>query len=1052
MLDDVGENGRVAVGEKQRARDILAALRTLKEVERRGDQATPEERATLERFGGFGPVALHLFPDPVTGRFRDSWDNLGRELADLLTPDEYASARRTTFNAFYTSPAVMRAIWDGMARLGLPEQSRVLEPGCGIGNFLAHAPAGTRLLGVEMDGISGRIARALHPDAEIRIENFRDTVLPVGAIDGAVGNVPFADLTYEHGGQRLSLHDYFFAKTVDALAPGGVLGLVTSRYTMDKLNAAAREYLADRADFVGAIRLPDEAFRQQGTRVVTDIIFLRRRGEGETPAHAGDWLELSTLGLPDGREATVNQWFAERPEMILGEVALDHGMYGNDTLRVRGGDDYPARLAAAIATLPEGVCTVRSRIWDAPEEAVSEIPPGLGEGAFFVAPDKTLLQVEAGRAEPVTHGATVLKSDGGLMGRRLADLIGLRDAARRVLKTQNEGQPDEVREAARRELNRLYSRFVSAYGPINKTTRSQTADGTEIRRMPNLARFREDPDAFLVASLEEYDDATGRAERAPIMRQDVVGPSRPVMRVETAEDGLLVSLNERGRVDLPLISRLSGRDEDAVIAELGSLIFYDPAADEWVTRDAYLSGNVRRKLIEAGVPAAEIADIGEAGTDAKKEALFERMRAGLLRVLLGSTAKMGTGTNVQKRLVAVHHLDAPWKPAEIEQRDGRILRQGNRNKEVEIARYVTEASFDAYMWQTLENKARFIAQVMKGDAGVRRAGDIGGQELSFAEVKAIASGNPAVLTLAEIEAELQRLALLARSHADDQYRARLQVKSLPEDIERLEARAAGLEADHGAATPAPRGERRDDLVEALNKRLKAIVARAGAETTVTPLSSYRGLALAVVTRKGSVPELQLSGVLTHFLDFKAVAAGSLLNRVDHLIDEMPSRAAEAQDRARMKRGQLASFRDRIGLVFDGASRLERLGELRNVIEGALSAREEQEGQAEALSAAVAEFEAMKGEASPSPASMPAPAPGILDTPEDLAEEEPSPAEAKPKPTAAPRPATVLDMTRTRPVHQGNLFEVTPPAPAPEPARSFRQMVASGRKAQQLKLF
>src|SRR5262250_2135861 len=238
------------------------------------------------------------------------------------------------------------------------------------------------------------------------------------------------------------------------------------------------------------------------------------------------------------------------------------------------------------------------------------------------------------------------------------------------------------------------------------------------------------------------------------------------------------------------------------------------------------------KLVKAGVPREQIATIGDADTDAKKQVLFERVRAGVVRVLLGSTQKMGTGTNVQKRLVALHHLDAPWKPAEVEQREGRILRQGNENEEVSVYRYVTEGSFDAYMWQALETKAKFISQVMTGESAVRRAEDIGGQELSYAEVKAIASGNPAVLTLAEADAELQRLAVLKKHHADEQFLARRKLRELPEDIARLERRRDGLTQEIATATahasaPITIGDRRysrEEAPEALALRLKTLPA------------------------------------------------------------------------------------------------------------------------------------------------------------------------------------------------------------------------------------
>ncbi|HYH66890.1 MAG TPA: hypothetical protein VD866_19505, partial [Urbifossiella sp.] len=303
---------RVAGGEKGKGRDIVAAVRTLLQVERERRAATPGERDVLRRFGGFGPVALSIFPDPVTGRYKDGWREIGEELAALLTAGEYASAKQTTFNAFYTSPVVVDAMHRALARLGVPDGALVLEPGCGTGRFLLP---GKRYVGVEKDAISGRIARALHPAADIRIEDFRDTKLPV--LDSVIGNVPFADVKLEHRGQRYSLHDYFFAKSVDALKPGGVLALVTSHYTLDKQNAAVREYLAAQADFLGAVRLPSDAFKREGTAVVTDIVFLRKRSLDEPPRHAGDWLRAEPQAI-DGHTVTISRYFLDHPDMVLG--------------------------------------------------------------------------------------------------------------------------------------------------------------------------------------------------------------------------------------------------------------------------------------------------------------------------------------------------------------------------------------------------------------------------------------------------------------------------------------------------------------------------------------------------------------------------------------------------------------------------------------------------------------------------------------------------------------------------------------------------------------
>jgi len=311
---------RISSGEIGKARDIIASIRTLKTIEAEHRPATDDEKSVLRRFAGFGPVALSIFPNPGTGNYKDAgWEALGRELESLLSREEYDSAERTTFNAFYTSPKVIRAMHTAIGQLGVGEQATILEPGCGVGNFVAHAKPSQRFIGVEMDALSGWIAKAIHPEHDIRIENFRSTKLPDGKIDAIIGNVPFADVKLEHKGVKYSLHDYFFAKSLDALRPGGVLALVTSHFTMDKQNAAIREYLADQADFVGAIRLPSDAFKREGTSVVTDIVFLRKRGDAEPASHVDpDWLKTGDLDV-DGVTVPVNQYFLNHPEMVLGD-------------------------------------------------------------------------------------------------------------------------------------------------------------------------------------------------------------------------------------------------------------------------------------------------------------------------------------------------------------------------------------------------------------------------------------------------------------------------------------------------------------------------------------------------------------------------------------------------------------------------------------------------------------------------------------------------------------------------------------------------------------
>jgi hypothetical protein len=333
------------------------------------------------------------------------------------------------------------------------------------------------------------------------------------------------------------------------------------------------------------------------------------------------------------------------------------------------------------------------------------------------------------------------------------------------------------------------------------------------------------------------------------------------------------------------------------------------------------------------------------GTHAKKQALFDRVRSGHVRVLLGSTQKMGTGTNVQQRLVALHHLDAPWKPAEVEQRDGRILRQGNGNAEVEIYRYVTAGSFDAYMWQALETKATFISQVMTGDLTVRQAEDIAGQELSYAEVKAIASGNPAVLTLAEADAEIKRLQVLKKHHADEQYVARKRLKELPGDIARLEARRDALSADlatarthaHDPVTIGARRYARAEALDTLGERLNAIPA-AIFEARSFPLGIYRGLAFGLDLHPHAAPAVRVQGEATRFADLSREHRGprAVLNAVEKLIGRDDAERERTRRDLGLAQGQLRDYQARLGVRFAPGEYLEALTVLRRQLEAALS--------------------------------------------------------------------------------------------------------------------
>jgi hypothetical protein len=351
---------------------------------------------------------------------------------------------------------------------------------------------------------------------------------------------------------------------------------------------------------------------------------------------------------------------------------------------------------------------------------------------------------------------------------------------------------------------------------------------------------------------------------------------------------------------------------------------------------------VIEKLVARGIPRGEIASVGDADSDARKQALFDRVRAGSVRVLLGSTAKMGTGTNVQKRLVALHHLDAPWKPAEVEQREGRILRQGNSNEEVAIYRYVTEGSFDAYMWQALETKARFIGQVMTGDNAARRAEDIGGQELSYAEVKAIASGNPAVLTLAEADGELQRLAILKRNHDDEQYLARRAIRDLPGTIDRLESRLAALSADQETAQAHARDPltitgRIGDAMANLSDRLDTLPEKVR-ETRRFPLGRYRGLAFGIVLYPGDAADIYLEGAANRHGQLSRDHRGprAVLNGLDRLASSYEGKCENTRSELAIAQGQLRDHEARIGRSFAHDDYLKELTDLRDRLKLGLS--------------------------------------------------------------------------------------------------------------------
>ena len=650
----------LAKGWKRRAADNIAAIRLLLAIEQAGRVALPEEQQRLIRFTGFGASALAtaLFPRPGEP-YRAGWETLGQKLSALLSPAERAGLASSTQYAHFTPELLVRAIWCAVQRLGFAG-GQVLEPGCGAGLFLALVPAALAprcaFTGIEIDPITARIARLLFPHARIRQEDFTKARLPQ-SFDLAIGNPPFSDRSVRGGDSLgrlgLALHDAFLARSLERLRPGALAAFVTSRWTLDKADPTARRHLAGMADLVGAVRLPEGSLSADaGTEVVVDLLFFQRRAEGSAPGGLawGDLVQVQPAGA-DGPALLVNRCLAERPEAVLGRHARSSGPFGPAyTCRPLPGVDLRPLLAQALATLPRGIATPpggpKTRPTGRPPLAVGTAAEGaeLKEGSYLLDGDGILAQVVDGAALPVPVRAG--RGTKGIPARHAAiirALIPVRDALRAVLQAQAVGAPWGP---AQTRLRVAYAGFERRFGPINRTTASDTDGGesTPTGRRPNLAPFLDDPDAWLVASIEEHDPESGRTVKGPVFTERVLHPpATPV--IVTAADALAVSLHERGVVDLDRIALLLGCDRARALSELGDAVFQDPQTGCWETADAYLSGPVRRKLALARAAAALDPAV------ARNVAALERVQPDDLRPSQ-ITARLG----------------APWIPAEAIER------------------------------------------------------------------------------------------------------------------------------------------------------------------------------------------------------------------------------------------------------------------------------------------------------------------------------------------------------------------------------------------------
>ena len=615
-------NYRIQPGELKRegswkatAQRNVEIIELAKKITAEGRQATPEERAQLVKYTGWGAseVANGIFPNQY-GQYKDaSWRDLGERLKAALTEEEYAQARRTTQYAHYTSEGVIRSIYAGLQRLGVAGGS-ILEPGMGVGHFNGLMPDGmaanSRYTGIEYDTITGTIGKLLYPESNIIVGDYTRTNMPKDFFDAAVGNPPFSSTQIltdpEYKSRRPMLHDYFFMKTIDRVKPGGVLVFVTSKGTMDKGSDKSRKYLAERANLLGAIRLPQTAFKDNaGTEVVTDVIFLQKRGQGIAD-NGVQWLGTKEVQTPQG-PTSINEYFADHPEMVLGQHALAGSMYrANEYTVLPPQGDIDELFAKAVQTLPENVYRPE-RGTPAERALVQERdfnPKSKKEGGLYLSDDGKLMQVENGSGVAVEFRTNAEGKQIALTPKQkkwLRSYVGLRDALKQAQYDQlNDGNWQK----SLKELNKVYDAFVKEHGPIlDYTTIERTApDGTvtETKRYKNEPLLRMDAEGALAYALETVKEDGSIAKGAVLNGRVLDTPRAP--EIKTTQDALFVSLNRNGKLDIDDVAAMAGTDKDSVIRDLGTAI-YDAPGTGWQLADEYLSGNVVRKLKEARAAA-----------------------------------------------------------------------------------------------------------------------------------------------------------------------------------------------------------------------------------------------------------------------------------------------------------------------------------------------------------------------------------------------------------------------------------------------------------------
>ena len=563
--DDLGSGGP-----KAKFKANMEAIRLLKELEQDQRLATPEEQEVLSRYVGWGGI-----PQAFEER-NSAWAEEYTQLKEGLTPEEYSAARASTLNAFYTSPTVIKAMYEALGNMGL-KQGNILEPSCGVGNFMGLLPesmGAASMYGVELDPVSGQIAKQLYQKNRIAVQGFEETSYPDSFFDCVIGNVPFgayqvSDRKYDR--YHFMIHDYFIAKSLDLVRPGGVVAVVTSSGTMDKQNPEVRQYFANRADLLGAIRLPNNAFqRNANTSVVADILFFQKRDRAAITEP--DWVQLKTT--PEGY--TVNSYFADHPEMVLGDFTTESTQYGKQevTVKAKEGADLAEQLKEAVKHI-QGTITEQEISDTELEEQVVSIPanPNIKNFSFALVGEDIYYRENSVMNKMELPVVT---------GERVRGMVAIRDATNRLLERQLEECSDEEVASLQAELNRVYDSFTAKYGLLSSNA--------------NKRAFSMDSSYCLLTSLEFLDEKGELKRKADIFTKRTIRRAEPVTSVDTASEALAVSIGEKAKVDIPYMMELTGKTEEEVTEELTGVIFKNPLTDKWEPSDEYLSGNVREKL------------------------------------------------------------------------------------------------------------------------------------------------------------------------------------------------------------------------------------------------------------------------------------------------------------------------------------------------------------------------------------------------------------------------------------------------------------------------